>query len=192
MIDHHEAEGRIHRGVDHRDIETIDSIDGIPVVDRGATERIGAQPDMRGPDALHIDHVGQVLHIRHEKIVKMRRRRLHGGRVAYAPDLAVAGAQDVIGPVLNPRCDVCVGRASVRRVVLVAAVFRRVVRGRNHDAVGQTLAAPAVVSEDCVGDRRGWSEAVVTLDERLNTVRRQDLERGALGRPDNACVSFPT
>jgi hypothetical protein len=182
MIDHHEAEGRIHRGVDHRDIETMDSIDGIPVIDRGATERIGAQPDMRGPDALHIDHVGQVLHIRREEIVKMRRRRLHGGRVAYAPDLAVAGAQDVIGPVLNPRGDVCVGRAPVRRVVLVAVVFRRVVGGRDHDAVGQTLAPLAVVNEDSVGDRRGWSEGVVSLDERLDTICRQYLECGALGR----------
>ena len=43
MIDRHEGEGRIDGGVDHGDVETIDSIDRLPVVDRGAAERIDAQ-----------------------------------------------------------------------------------------------------------------------------------------------------
>ena len=68
------------------------------------------------------------------------------------------------------------------RVVLESAVTRRVVGRRNYDAVGQPLFAAAVVTEDGVGDDRGRSEAVVTLDHRLDAVGRQYLERRALGR----------
>ena len=47
--------------------------------------------------------------------------------------------------ILDPARDARVGGAAVRRVVLEAAVLGRIVRRRDHDAVGETALAAAVV-----------------------------------------------
>ena len=46
MIERHEAKRRIDLGIDYRDVETIDSLDRIPVMNGGATERIGAHSNV--------------------------------------------------------------------------------------------------------------------------------------------------
>ena len=69
MIESHEAKRRIHGGVDQSDIETIDSLNRLPVLDRGTTERIGAHSNTGGPDTVDVDDVRQVFDVRHEEIV---------------------------------------------------------------------------------------------------------------------------
>ena len=91
-------------------------------------------------------------------------------------------AQQLVGAVLHPRGDVGVGRAAVGRVVFEAAVLRRIVRGRDDDAVGQVIVAAAVVGEDGAGDHRRRREAVLALNHRLDAVGREHLERRALRR----------
>jgi hypothetical protein len=53
-----------------------------------------------------------------------------------APHALEAGGDEGVGAVGDPAGGIGVGRAAVRRVVLEAAVARRVVRRGDHDAVG--------------------------------------------------------
>ena len=91
-------------------------------------------------------------------------------------------AQQFVGPILDPTGDVGVGRAAVGRVVLEAAVFGRIVRRRDDDAVGQVLGAAAVVDEDRLRDDGRRRDAVVALDDRLDAVGGEHFERRALRR----------
>jgi hypothetical protein len=50
-------------------------------------------------------------------------------------------------------------------------------------AVREVLLAPAVIHEDGSRDDRRERHAVVALDDGLHPVSRQNLKRGALGRP---------
>ena len=52
------------------------------------------------------------------------------------------------------------------------------------------LGARAVVDEDRARDHWGRCESVVSLDDGLHPVRRQDFESRALGRPGNGMVSL--
>ena len=74
-----------------------------------------------------------------------------------------------------------VRRPAVRRVVLEAAVLRRVVRGRHDDAVRQARGAAAVVLEDRVRDRRRRRVLVVSGDHDLDVVGGQHLQRAGEG-----------
>ena len=96
---------------------------------------------------------------------------------------ALLSRSSVVGTILDPLRHVGIGRTAIGRVVLEAAVLGRVVRGRDDDAVGEMLRAAAVVNEDRARDDRRRRHAVVALDDRLDVVGRQHLERGALGRP---------
>ena len=110
----------------------------------------------------------------------MRRRGLQRRGERNARDVAVLRREQLVRPLLNPLRDVGVGRAAVRRVVLEAAVLRRVVRRSDHDAVGQVRCAAAVVHQDRAGDDRRRREPAVALDDRVDAVAGQHFERDVL------------
>ena len=70
----------------------------------------------------------------------------------------------------------------MRGVVLEAAGFRRIVRGRDHDAVGQAGLAAAIVGEDGVRDRRGRGVVIVFRQHDIDAVGGKHLERTGQGR----------
>ncbi len=113
----------------------------------------------------------------------MRRVRIEGSGEAHSLHSCVAVSQKRISPVLDPPGHVGVSRAPIGRVVLEPTILRRVVRGSYDNAVGEMLGARAVIDQDGARDDRGRCESVVSLDDRLHVVGRQDFERGALGRP---------
>ena len=90
-------------------------------------------------------------------------------------------ANNLIGAPLDPRGDFGVGGTAVRRVVLEAAVFGRVVRRRHHDAVGIARVVPVVLEN---GKRHGRRRRELPLrrDAGLDPVRSEHLERGSRGR----------
>ena len=88
-----------------------------------------------------------------DEVLGARRRGRERRCVRDALHAGVAGAQQLVGAILDPPRDVGVGRAAVGRVVLEAAVLRRIVRRRDDDAVGEVPAAAAVVDEDRARDR---------------------------------------
>ena len=184
VIDRHEREGRVHLWVDHGDVQLVDRVDRLPVLPGGAAERIHAELQAGAPDGVHVDDVFQVVDIGQDEVFLVGARRLDGrceDGTRVTP--ALPPVQQLVGPILDPSRHVGVGRAPVGRVVLEAAVLRRVVRGRDNDTVGEVVPAAAVVDEDGPRDDGRWRDAIVALDDRLNPVSRQHLDGGALGWP---------
>ena len=70
----------------------------------------------------------------------------------------------------------------MRGIVFEPAVLRRVVRGRDDNAVGEMLGSPAVVDKNCARDDRRRSDAVVLLDDGVHAIGGEDLESRALCR----------
>jgi hypothetical protein len=168
--------------VQHRDVQPVHGADGIPVWPRGTTERVRAQVKAGGAHHVHVKHIAEVGHVRQDQVLRVRSAGLHGDGERHARHAGVPGAQQEVGAVLDPPRDVGVGRTAVGRVVLEAAVLRRVVRRRNDNAVREVLAAAAVVHQDRVRDDRCGGDTVVALDDGVHPVGREHLERRALGR----------
>jgi len=78
-----------------------------------------------------------------------------------------------VGPVLDPLRDQCIRRATMRWVVFDAAVLRRIMRGSDNDAAGQSRAQAPVVGEDGVGDDRGRRIAAILVHHDLDAMGRQ-------------------
>ena len=112
----------------------------------------------------------------------MGARGFDGGRERDALDAGVAVPQQLVRPVLHPSRHVRVRRSAVRRVVLEAAVLRRVVRRGDDDAVRGARCAATVVNEDRPRDDRRGRHAIIALDDGVHVVGRQDFERRPLGR----------
>src|SRR6266700_1834259 len=191
MIDRHERE----RGVDDRihddNVHVIDRVDRLPIRPGGTTERVYPQLKTGGADEVHIDDVPQILNVRHYEVLLVCRVCLDGGRKGQTFDAGVALAQQSVGPVLDPRGDVEVSGTTVGWIVLETAVLRRVVRGRDDNAVGEVLCTIPVVNEDVPRDDRCRRDAVVLLDDGLHGIGRQHLQCGALGRRGQGVCVLP-
>ena len=70
----------------------------------------------------------------------------------------------------------------MRRVVLEAAIARRIMRRRDHNAVGKTRFPAFVVREDRVRDRGRRSILVVLREHDFHAVCSQDLQSGCESR----------
>src|SRR6185437_9306363 len=90
-------------------------------------------------------------------------------------------SDEVVGAVLNPFGSGGVGRASIGRVVFEAAVFRRVMRWGNNDAVGAVEFGVLVMGEDSVGEDGGGSVAETLVDHDFDVVGGEDFEGGGEG-----------
>ena len=151
VVDRHEREGRIDLRIDDRDVEAVDRVDRLPVVHapRRRADRRRASGRAARIASMSMT-LPQIVDIGQDEIVLVRR----------LPRLMAAANGMRFTPALPPRSSslarswihlrhVGVGRAAVGRVVLEAAVLRRIVRGRDDDAVGEVLACGR-------GCRRGW------------------------------------
>ena len=63
------------------------------------------------------------------------------------------------------------------RVIFEAAVFRRIVRGSDHDAIGQPGLTAPIVGEDGVRDRRSRREIRFLRNHHIHCVRGERLHR---------------
>ena len=79
---------------------------------------------------------------------------------------------------LDPARDIGARGPTVRGVVLEAATVRRIVRGRDHDPVGEARGSPAVIGEDGVRDGRRRRVFIARRNHDLDAVGSQHLERG--------------
>ena len=118
--------------------------DRLPKGQGSAAEGIDADLQTCRPDGIHVDDVAQIFDIRADQIPLM-------GEVARCDTfhVAVAVAQKFIRAILYPGGDIGIGGAAIGRVVLEAAVCRRIVRRRDHDSVGREL----LCGRDC---KSGW------------------------------------
>ena len=83
--------------------------------------------------------------------------------------------------VLNPFGGAGVGRATRWRIVLKAAVFGRIVRRSNDNAIREAAPAIAVVGKDGVRERRSRGVSAGIVDHDLNVISGQDFQSGNKG-----------
>ena len=177
----HERPLRVDGLVDHGQVEVEILGDVFPVLNARAAQRVGADLHPGLADGLQVQRVGQVVAVAGE-VVEPVQLRLDVAE-PLALDRGPVG-QQVVGPGGDHAGRVGVGRPTVRRVVLEAAVARRVVRGGDHDPVGGVagVGRVGVVHHDRPGHRRGRGVVVVALAADRDAVGDQHLDRRGPGR----------
>jgi hypothetical protein len=181
-IHSHKPEGRVDGLVHDREVQPVALGNRPPVVDPCAAERIDPQVDLRAANGVHVEHVGEIVNVRIEIVVPVGR----GGAKSFLEGNPLhtfeAILEKLVGLRLDPGSDGGFRRSAVWGVVFEPAVMRRIVRRRDDDAVGESRLAPAVVSENRVGDNRRWGIFIPLRDHDFHPVCRQDLERTGKGR----------
>ena len=147
-----------------------------------AAQRIDAQLEAGIADRIHIDDILQVVDIGQDEIFLVRGRCLDRRRERHSTHSGVARPQQLVGSIFDPLRYVGIGRSAIGRVVLEAAILGRIVRWRNDDAVREVSLSVAVVDENGPRDDGSRRHAVAVLNDGLDAVGRQHLQRGALGR----------
>ena len=176
-IHRHEAERRIDRIADDGGVKAVALDDGLPVAHRRSPQGIDTDLHAGGADRLHVDDIGKVSDIGRDVIMAMHVRRLARALIGDALDAGKAVLEIAVRGALDGRRDVGIRRTAIGRVILEAAVFRRVVRRRDHDAIGKAICSALVMAEDRPRDHRRRRVAALGVDHHLDPVRREHLER---------------
>ena len=116
----------------------------------GAAERIHAHANAGTTDRIEIDSVAQIADVCSQEIVPVGRRCALRLFQRDAPHILQPSFENCVGVILNPAGDRGIGGAAVGRVVLESTIVRRIVRRRDHDAVGESALAATVVAQDRV------------------------------------------
>lgn len=123
----HEAE----RGID--DIIHDSGIQAVALDDRlaepggGAPKRIDPDPDAGRSDDIHVDDLGKILDIRGGEVVSMDMRGFERDGERHPLDVFQASFQQRVRDPFDSHSDIKLSRATIGRVVLEAAEFRRIV-----------------------------------------------------------------
>ena len=176
-IDRHETERRIDGLVDDREVQPVALGNRPPVVDAGATERIDPQADLCAANDLHVDYIAKVARVGVEVVVPMgcgRPKRLLERNSVNAPQ---ATFEKLVRLHLDPVSDDWTRRPADWGIVLEAAVMGRIMRRRDHDAIGKTCFPPTVVRQNRVGNGRGRGIFIPGRDHDFHPVCRQHLKR---------------
>ena len=188
MVNGHEAPGRVDLRTHHVDGQVVLLVHQRPVVDRSAAERVDAQAYAGGADHVEVDDVLQIGHIVLTEVETLDEIGLDGLLERHALDVPEI-AEQLVGAVGDGVGDVGRSRAAGDRIVLEAAIGRRVV-GRGHDdAVGQAFAGEAlgavggaVVGQDGLGHDRGRGEVVTGVDAHGHAVGDEHFDGGLPSR----------
>ena len=178
----HEAEGRVDFLAGHRQVDSVMLRDAAPVMHAGTAERIGAHANAGGADRIHVDDIGQIGDIGAEVIVQVRARGCESALEGHPRHAFQAGANEIVGLALDPAGDAGIRGPAVRRVVLEAAILRRIVRRRHDDAVGEALLATFVVGKNRMRHRGGRRVFACGRDHDVHAIGREDFQCAAEGR----------
>src|SRR6266849_8953220 len=102
----------------------------MPVMDARAAQGVDTELEPGVLYRVQIEHLSQVLDILRYEIVAMRGGRAPGLIEQHSPHAVQAAFQEFVGFFLDERRDPALRGTAMRRIVLEAAVFRRVVRRR--------------------------------------------------------------
>ena len=156
--------------------------DRFPVGRRCAAQRIDADLQPRRANHIKIDHAGKVLHVGLHKIDRVGGGCFQSGFIRRTFYIPIVLPQQIVRAILNPFGNRGIGRAAFGRIVFEAAVGGRIVRRRDHDAVGQARGATAIVSQNRARDDGRRREAARALNEGFSTVGGQHFQGRALCR----------
>src|SRR6266481_8745227 len=185
MIHRHKRKSGIDPRIHDLDIEIVSGVDRLPIVNGRAPERVDAEFESCGVNRLHVYHVFQVIDVRRNEVMLIRCRGADRRDEWDALYVRVTQSQQRVCAFLNPIRHFAIGRSAVGWVVLEPAVLGRVMRRGDDDTVSQAVGATAVMRQDNPRNRRSWRYAVAALNNRLDAVRCEDLERSALGWAGN-------
>ncbi len=158
--------------------------DRSPVRYTRPAERVYSHLHIGAANRLHVHDRGKVRDVRTDVVVCAGRGRTTGAVVRHPRDSLQTIRQQAVRQLFDPASDVRIGRTAVGRIVLEAAILRWIVRGGDHNAVGEIRPPVSIVGEDSVRDDGGRRVASVPIDHHLHAVRRQHLEgrhKGGLG-----------
>ena len=91
---------------------------------------------MGAANRIHVNDIFEITNIRQDEIFLMSCFGLDSFGKWNPLHTDIPRAQQFVRAILYPAGHVGIGRAAVGRVVLEASILRRIVRWRNHDAVG--------------------------------------------------------
>ncbi len=146
-------------------------------------KRVCADAHSCGSDRVDIDDVLEVADVDVAEVVGAERVQVDIG-VAHPSDALESGRDERIRTICDPSGRVGIGRSTVRRVVLEAAVARRVVRWSDHDPVtaGRVIERQAaVVGEDRVAEGGRRHPRIAGVESHVDPVGDQHLDGTALG-----------
>ena len=175
FVEMHKAESLINVIVNDSQVQVVVLSNTLPVFDTGTAQRIDTQRQTRFLDRRHVYDVSQSFNKRLNQILLFHMTRCQRSVQRHTLHALQTGRQQRVGSVFHHFGDIGVCRTTVWRVVFNAAIFRRVVGRRDHNAVSQR-AAFFVVDQDSVRYSRGWRKAVIFLHDDVNAVRRQHFQ----------------
>ena len=178
----HEAEGRIDRIADQRRGKPVALDDGLPIVHAGAAQRIDPYLDACGADRLHVNDISEVGDIGPGVIMAMNARRFARAVIGDAVDAAQTVLEKAVGGALDGGGDIGIRRAAIGRIIFEAAIFRRIMRRRDHDAVGKATVAAPVMGQDGARNHRRRRITVALVDHHLDAIGREHFQRARQGR----------
>ncbi len=150
VIHRHERERRVEFRIHDLDVQFVNGIYRLPQRQRRAAERVHTEFQIRGANRVHVHDVFQILNVRQNKIFRVRGRGLERGLKGNSLHAGIARAQQFVRAVLHPLGHIRVRRTAVRWIVFEAAIFRRIVRRRDDDAVSETRFTAAIECDNCV------------------------------------------
>ena len=145
-VERHRAESGVDFVIDHLDRHAITLRDSMPVGETCSTERIDADAQAGAGNGTHVDDRREVAHVSAQVIVRVRRRRVPRTLIREPWHARDAVREQLVGPILNRARHRGSGGAARRGVVLEPAIFRRIVRRRHDDAIGQQRRPAAIVA----------------------------------------------
>ena len=175
FIKMHKAESLIDLIVNEGQIQVVVLSDTFPVFNTRTTQWINAQRQTRFLDCRHINDICQPFHEGLNQVLFFNMTGRQRGIQRNTLHALQTVSQQCISPVFYDFGDVGICRATVWRIVFNAAVFRRVVGRRDHNAISQRTAF-FIVDQDSIRHGRGWRKAVVFLHDDINTVRCQHFQ----------------
>src|ERR1022692_5260625 len=143
----------------------------------GASQRIHAHAYARGAYHVEIDHAAMVIDVGAQKIVLSRGRDATRAFERYALHVLQVSTDKRVRPGFDPAGGIDVRGSAVRRVVFEATIVGWIVRRRDHDAVGKSALAPAVVDENRMRHRRRRRIFTTLRDTGFDAVGGQHFER---------------
>ena len=180
----HEGPCGVNLGVHNGQFQAVALGDRSPVVHRCSAQRIGANAHAGLANRIDIDDLVKLIDIVGEVVETVDAGVIQQVRTQHAIDLAPALFKDFVCTLGDPRGRIGVRGTTVRRVVLEAAVTRRVVAGGDDDTVSQPLPCHAQVlgcticAEDRHRNRGGRSERSACINADINVIGSQDFQSG--------------
>ena len=162
-------------------VDAIALDDRLPEMDAGAAQRIDPDLHPGRADRLHVDDVSKVGDIRAGIVVAVDVGRFACAVVGNSSQPSEILLEKCVCRALDPCCYVGIGRSTVGRVVLEAAVLGGIMRRGDDDPVGEPALAILVVAQDRVRNDGRRRVPAARVDHHVNLIGGEYLERARQG-----------